>query len=257
MGYASPAVEWIISCFMFVAGANFALQYRALRGQPSAMARDDEFRTYAGVVLVATGLLAALLWQGGYQVTEAARHAAFQVVSIVTTTGYASADFAEWSAQAQMVLFALMFVGGCAGSAGGGPKVVRLLLVTRYLRTELRRTLHPRAVLPVKLNGGLVPDDVMRAVLVFFLLYLLVFALSALVVVLLGEDMITGLTATIACLGNIGPGLGLVGPMGNFAHLHPVSRLVLTAAMWIGRLEVVTVLAILRPEVWRSVRWRQ
>jgi trk system potassium uptake protein TrkH len=112
-------------------------------------------------------------------------------------------------------------------------------------------------VLPVKLNGGLVPDDVMRAVLVFFLLYLLVFALSALVVVLLGEDMITGLTATIACLGNIGPGLGLVGPMGNFAHLHPVSRLVLTAAMWIGRLEVVTVLAILRPEVWRSVRWRQ
>jgi len=257
MGYANPAVEWIVTFFMFVAGANFALQYRALHGQPSALTRDDEFRTYAGVVLVSTGLLAAFLWRDGYRVIEAARHAAFQVVSIVTTTGYASADFAKWSEQAQMVLFALMFVGGCAGSAGGGPKVVRLLLVSRYLRSELRRTLHPRAVLPVKLNGGLVPDDVMRAVLAFFLLYLLVFAVSALVVVLLGADIVTGLTATIACLGNIGPGLNMVGPMGHFAHLHPVSRLVLTAAMWIGRLEVVTVLALLRPEVWRSVRWRQ
>jgi trk system potassium uptake protein TrkH len=255
MGYANPAAEWIITFFMFVAGANFALQYRALRGQPTALAGDDEFRAYAGVVLVSSGLLAVFLWQDGYRAAESVRHAAFQVVSIVTTTGYASVDFARWTEQSKMVLFALMFVGGCAGSAGGGPKVVRLLLVSRYLRSELRRTLHPRAVLPVKLNGGLVPDDVMRAVLAFFLLYLLVFAVSALVVVLLGADIITGLTATIACLGNIGPGLNMVGPMGNFAHLHPVSRLVLTAAMWIGRLEVVTVLALLRPEVWRSVRW--
>jgi len=255
-GYANPAAEWVCTLFMFIAGANFVLQYRALRGQPRALLGDDEFHTYAGIVLVSTVLLALFLWRSGTGASESVRYAAFQVVSIITTTGYASTDFALWNQQALMVLFALMFVGGCAGSAGGGPKVVRLLLITRYMRHELRRTLHPRAVLPVKLNGQLVPDEVMRAILVFFLLYLTVFAVVALVVIGFGADIVSGLTGTIACLGNIGPGFGTVGPMGSFATLHPVSRLALTVAMWIGRLEVITVLALLRPEVWRSARWR-
>lgn len=255
-GYANPAAEWVITLFMFIAGANFVLQYRALRGQPRALFGDDEFRAYAGIVLVSTGLLAFFLWRAGTDVPVSVRNAAFQVVSIITTTGYANTDFALWNQQALMVLFALMFVGGCAGSAGGGPKVVRLLLITRYMRQELRRMFHPRAVLPVRLNGRLVPDEVMRTILVFFLLYLMVFAVVALVVVGLGADIVDGLTATIACLGNIGPGFGVVGPMGTFGGLHPVSKLALTAAMWVGRLEVITVLALLRPEVWRSARWR-
>ncbi len=121
---------------------------------------------------------------------------------------------------------------------------------------ELRRTLHPRALLPVKLGGKVVSDDVMRTVLVFFLFYVLMIALCAMVVILLGADLITGVTATMATLGNIGPGFGQVGPMANYGHLHPVSRLVLTGAMWVGRLEVLTVLALLRPEVWRSAHWR-
>jgi trk system potassium uptake protein TrkH len=154
-----------------------------------------------------------------------------------------------------MVLLVLMFIGGCAGSAGGGPKVVRQVLIARYTLLELRRTLHPRGVLPVKLGGRVVPDDVMRAVLVFFLFYLLVFAATTMVVVGLGADILTGLTASIACLGNIGPGFGEVGPMGHFGDLHAVSKIALTAAMWIGRLEVLTVLALLRPEVWRSATW--
>jgi trk system potassium uptake protein TrkH len=183
---------------------------------------------------------------------ERIRHSLFQTLSILTTTGYASADFQLWNDQAKMVLLFLMFIGGCAGSAAGGPKVVRQLLIARFTLLELRRTLHPRGVLPVKLGGRVVSDEVMRGVIVFFLFYLLLFAICTLVVGAFGADLVTALTASIACLGNIGPGLNAVGPMANFADLHPVSKVVLTAAMWIGRLEVLTVLALLRLEVWRG-----
>ena len=251
-GYRNPAAEWIIIVFMFAAGANFALHYRALRGDVGVFRKDEEFRAYLGIVLVSSALLVLFLRPHASGLAEGLRLALFQVVSIITTTGYASADFELWNPQAKMVLLVMMFIGGCAGSAGGGPKVVRHLLIARYTLIELRRTLHPRGVLPVKLGGRVVPDDVMRSVLVFFLFYLLVFAVTTMAVIGLGADIITGLTASIACLGNIGPGFGAVGPMGNFGDLHPASKVVLTAAMWIGRLEVLTVLALLRPEVWRS-----
>ncbi len=258
MGYQNQPAEWIIIGFMFLAGANFALQVRAVRGRPLTLFRDEEFRAYAFVVLAGAAACAFFLWREGAVVLDAVRLSLFQVVSIVTTTGYANTDFQLWSHQAKMVLLALMFVGGCAGSAAGGPKVVRHLLVARYTLGELKRILHPRAVLPVKLGGRAVPDDVMRGVLVFFLFYLLVFAVCTTVVVSFDADVdiVTGITASIATLGNIGPGFNLVGPMTHYAHLHPVSKITLTAAMWIGRLEVLTVLAILRPEVWLSSRWR-
>ena len=155
-----------------------------------------------------------------------------------------------------MVLLVLMFIGGCAGSAAGGAKVLRYVLITRYTLLELRRTLHPRAMLPVKLGGKVVPNEVLQTVLVFFLFYLLTFAVCVVLVVSFGADLVTGITATIATLGNIGPGLNLVGPMENYGHLHPASKVVLTGAMWIGRLEVLTVLALLRPEVWRAAHWK-
>lgn len=257
MGYENPAVEWIIVGFMFLAGANFALQVRAIRGRPLVLFRDDEFRVYAGLIVAFAGLAALSLWREGIAALDAARLGLFQVVSILTTTGYASDDFQLWSDQTKVLLLALMFIGGCAGSAAGGPKVVRHVLIGRYTLRELKRSLHPRAVLPVKLGRRTVPDEVMRSVLVFFLFYLLVFAACTLTVASLGTDLITGVTASIATLGNIGPGLNLVGPMANYGHLHPVSKLVLTAAMWVGRLEILTVLAILRPEVWRTMHWRQ
>jgi trk system potassium uptake protein len=254
-GYASPAIEWVVIVFMFLAGANFALYYRALRGQHLVLPRDEEFRAYTGIVLVGTAMVVVLLAAADAGLVERVRIALFQVLTILTTTGYASVDFELWNDQAKVVLFVLMFVGGCAGSAAGGPKVVRQILIARYTRLELRRTVHPRGVLPVKLGGRVVPEDVMRAVLVFFLFYLLVFAVCSVVVVALGADLVTGITASIASVGNIGPGFGAVGPMGSYADLHPVSKIVLTLAMWVGRLEVVTVLALLRPEVWRMVRW--
>jgi trk system potassium uptake protein len=254
-GYDSAAIDWIITAFMFVAGANFALQYRAIRDSRNALVQDEEFRAYTGVVLVATALLTFYLLRQDMGAHEAVRHAAFQVVSILTTTGFASDDFQLWSDQAKMVLFLLMFIGGCAGSAGGGPKVVRHVLMARFTLRELRRTLHPRAILPVKLGGRVVPDNILRDVQVFMLFYLLTFAIGTAIVVLLGADLLTGITASIACLGNIGPGFGPIGPMGSFADLHPVSKLVLTVEMWIGRLEVLTVLVLFRMEVWRSARW--
>jgi trk system potassium uptake protein TrkH len=255
-GYQSAAVDWIVTAFMFVAGANFAIQYRAVGGSHTALTQDEEFRAYTAIVLVASAALAVLLVRDGLPFHDAVRHGSFQALSILTTTGFGSVDFQLWNDQAKMVLFLLMFVGGCAGSAGGGPKVVRHVLMARYTVRELKRTLHPRAVLPVKLGGRVVPESIMRDVIVFMLFYLLTFSVTAALVVWFGADLITGITAAIACLGNIGPGFGSVGPMGNFEHLHPASKVVLTLAMWIGRLEVLTVLVFFRFEAWRAARWR-
>jgi trk system potassium uptake protein TrkH len=255
-GYPSPTIQWIITAFMFIAGVNFALQVRVARGHRRALVDDEEFRAYTAVIVVASIALFVFLRTPGTAWAETARHATFQVVSIITTTGFASVDFQLWSDQAKVVLLALMFIGGSAGSAGGGPKVVRHVLMARYTLRELKRTLHPRAILPVKLGGRVVPDDTMREVVVFMLFYILTFAVGAGIVVALGADFVSGISATAALIGNVGPGFGEVGPMGHFGNLHPVSKVVLTLEMWIGRLEVLTVLVLFRPEVWRTARWR-
>ena len=254
-GYQSASIDWIVTAFMFLAGASFALQYRIARGRPGVILRDEEFRAYVGVVVVSSALLAWFLGRDGLPAHDALRHATFQAVSILTTTGFASVDFELWSDQAKIVLLVLMFVGGSAGSAAGGPKVVRHVLVARFTLRELKRTLHPHAVLPVKLGGRVVPDGIMREVVVFLLFYMLMFAAGAAVVVALGADLVTGVTATIATLGNIGPGFNAVGPMANYADLHPLSKIVLTLEMWIGRLEIFPVLVLFRLELWRGSRW--
>lgn len=254
-GYNSAAVDWIIIVFMFAAGANFALQYRAIRASRVATVHDEEFRAYVGTVVVAIVVVSLFLLRDGLGVGDAVRHGSFQVVSILTTTGYASADFQLWSDQAKIVLFLLMFVGGSAGSAAGGPKIVRHVLMARLTFRELKRTLHPRSVLPVKLGGRVVPEHTLRDVQVFMLFYLLAFSIGTAIVVALGSDLMSGITASIACLGNIGPGFEAVGPMASYAGLHPVSKVVLTLQMWIGRLEVLTVLVFFRLEPWRSARW--
>jgi trk system potassium uptake protein len=254
-GYQNPAAEWVIIVFMFIAGANFALQYRALAMKDFKLVADDEeLRAYTGVVVAATILVAMAIW-GAEDAGAPVRTALFHVLSIVTTTGFASVDFNLWNDQAKVVLLGLMFIGGCAGSAGGGPKVVRHVLLAKYTLQELRRTLHPRAVLPVKLGGRVVPSPIMQGVIVFFLFYMLTFAVCSAIVILLGADIVTGISATAATLGNVGPGFNQVGPMANYADLHPISRVVLTAAMWIGRLEVITVLVIFRAEAWRTSHW--
>jgi trk system potassium uptake protein len=255
-GYQNTAGEWVIILFMFLAGANFALQYRAIIYREFRLVfNDEEMRAYAGVVMLATVVVAWNI-RGDVAAGDEVRHALFTSLSIITTSGFASTDFNLWNDQAKMVLLGLMFVGGCAGSCGGGPKVVRHVLLAKFTLQELRRTLHPRAVLPVKLGGRVVPPSIIQGVIVFFLFYMLTFAVCTAIVILFGADMITGISATAAKLSNVGPGLGAVGPMQNYADLHPVSRFVLTIAMWIGRLEVITVLVILRPEAWRTGQWK-
>ena len=254
-GYQNPAAEWVIIVFMFIAGANFALQYRALVTRDFRLVVDDEeLLAYTGVVLSATAVVAFAIW-GANDAGAPVRTALFQVLSIITTTGFASVDFNLWNDQAKVVLLGLMFIGGCAGSAAGGPKVVRHVLLAKFTIQELRRTLHPRAVLPVKLGGRVVPSPIMQGVIVFFLFYMLTFAVCATIVILFGADFVTGISATAATLGNVGPGFNQVGPMASFADLHPISRVTLTAAMWIGRLEVITVLVIFRAEAWRTSHW--
>src|SRR5687767_861233 len=184
-------------------------------------ADDEELRAYVAVTAVATLIVTLGIW-GGLDAGAPLRTALFQVLSIITTTGFASVDFNLWNDQAKAVLLGLMFIGGCAGSAAGGPKVVRHVLLAKFTLQELRRTLHPRAVLPVKLGGRVVPSPIMQGVIVFFLFYMLTFAVCSAIVILLGADIVTGISATAATLGNVGPGFNQVGPMANFADLHPI-----------------------------------
>lgn len=254
--FASPALEWVAVVFMLLAGVNFALLYRAAVGSPRELLRDAEFRAYLLIALLGS-LALALALRGLYPDSSALRSGFFQAVSILTTTGYASQDFARWPERAQLVLLLLYFIGGSAGSAAGGVKVVRWLIIARLALREIRRTLHPRAVLPLRLGSRVVPEEVLRAVSGFITLYIGLFALTTTTLVALGADFVTAFTAAITCIGNTGPGLMAVGPMANFAELHPVSRGLLTFGMYAGRLEVVTVFIIFDPQWWRLPRrWR-
>ncbi len=251
-GYGAAA-QWVVLPFMFLAGASFALQYRFWR-RPLGLLRDPEFRVYCGIVIFA-GLLTAFLIAGGRDRTfeSSIRHGFFQAVSILTTTGYASEDFATWSESALMVLFGLMFIGGCAGSAGGGPKVVRIILLARFLSREVLSALHPRVVFTIKLGPRTVPRETMRHILGFLLAYITFFAVSALAVGILENDIMVGLTGSIVTLGNIGPGFSAIGPMGTYGDLTSLSKAILIINMWVGRLEVMTVLVLFHPDVLRTV----
>jgi len=275
-GYQNPAAEWVIIVFMFLAGANYSLQYLVIRGKGTRLLKDEEFRVYTAVVLGSALLLFVALFSFSsapspeYLVSEntigaleeaathdVVRHSLFQVLTIITTTGFATDDFSLWGDRALTIMLLLMFVGGCAGSAAGGPKIVRYWLIAKQAFHELVRVIHPNAVKPVRLGGRVIPPEVMRSITAFMFLYLLTFGVSVIILTLYGSTLITGITASIATLGNIGPGFGAVGPMANYAHLPLVSKIVLFLNMWIGRLEVLTVLVLLQPSVWRTATLRE
>jgi len=255
LGYHNAAVEWILIPFMFLAGASFPLQLKVFTLQDwRGFWRDEEFLFY-GFVTVAGGVACAALLTGGLPTLETLRDGLFQSASLISSTGFASRDYAQWSDAAHQVLIVVMIVGGCAGSAAGGPKAIRHLLVARHILREIKQVLHPRAVLPLRYKGRGVPDQVMRAVFTLAVLYVGGYFVFGAILTLLGTEPVTAFTASLACLGNVGPGLQEVGPMGNFAGFSPLARCVLTFAMWIGRLEILTVMALFHPHVWRSLRW--
>jgi trk system potassium uptake protein TrkH len=255
----SAESQWILALFMAIAGANFALLYRALiLRRPRTLARDEEFRLYVALVAVACAALTAMVWGYGIAVgEEAIRTASFQAVSIMTTTGMASADFALWPPLLLLALFALMFVGGSAGSTGGSIKVVRHLLLGKVLRREVDQTLSPEVVMPIRLNGAPVDERTLRAVAAFILLYVGAWAVGASVIAI--ESAITNvdvaaldaLTLSATTLGNVGPGFGIAGPYGSFADFGVASKLTMIGLMWIGRLEIIPVVVLLTRHYWR------
>lgn len=252
----SPLVHWVASLVMFLTGVNLLLQYRVLFGRDlQAPLRDPEFRAYAVVVLMVSLLLAAILYlRHDYGLEGALRHALFQTTSIITGTGFASADFAQWVVPGQVLLVLLMFVGGSAGSVGGSIKIIRWLVIGSLVRRELQRALHPQAVLPLRIGHKNLGEDALRSVSAFITLYVGLFALGVLVLGILEEDFVVAFTASAAAIGNVGPGLGPVGPMAHYAELHPISKAVMIFQMWAGRIELIAVFALFTPELWRRLR---
>ncbi len=255
-GYDNPAAEWVLVPFMFLAGASFPLQFRVFTGKdPLGFLKDEEFRFYTIVtVLGALGMAAVVA--GGMPTADTLRAGFFQSTSLISSTGFASEDYDQWSDAAKQIVLLVMIVGGCAGSAAGGPKAVRHLLVGRHILRELKQVLHPRAVLPLRYNGKGVPDQVMRAVFTLAVIYIGGYFVVGVLLVWMGSEPVTAFTASLACLGNVGPGFNAVGPMMNFAGLSAAAKILLFVAMWVGRLEIVTVVALFHPHVWRSLRLR-
>ncbi|MFW5905373.1 MAG: TrkH family potassium uptake protein [archaeon] len=257
----SAAVQWIVIPFMLVAGVNFALFWHVLKGEVDVLLDNSEFRVYAGAVAVLTALLGVLLVRGAAPPLELGgvtsgvsqntfRQAAFQIASLLNSTGYATADFARWGTNAQILLLFAMFIGGSAGSTGGGVKVVRWLVVFKTIRREMYTTAHTDVVKPVRLAGSVVDEDAIRGIMTFTLLYILLFGFSAVFIALdtarIGIELsvLEAASASLATIGNIGPGFGRLGPFGNYRFFSDASKLLMVVLMWIGRLEIVPVLAI-------------
>ena len=257
--YDSVYIDMVICCFMFLAGTNFALHYRALRGDVKAYFRDTEFKFYCIVIAVSITLISwnTIRFHVDGQIPydsmwTSLRYATFQVMSIITTTGYGTADFEQWPALSQFILVTLMFYGGCAGSTGGGMKQVRFLLLIKQSGAEIKRLIFPHAVLPIRVNDRVVPPEVMTNVLGFFFFFIGIFAIVTCLMATLGLDLVSAAGATIATMGNIGPGLGSVGPTDNYAHIHTVGKYVLSFCMLLGRLELYTVLILFSPNFWKG-----
>lgn len=251
--FGSPLVDVIVVVFMVIAGANFSLYFSFVRHRGRNLLRDPEFRLYVAMILGASGLVTwNLMTRGGYGfLPRAFLDALFQVTSILTTTGFATADFDRWPSLSRLLLVGLMFIGGCAGSTAGGLKVMRLVIGLRSAFREVRLMFSPSTVLRVFVGGKAVPDSVVRSVAGFFILYFVSWALGTFFLTMGGIDLETSASAAIATLGNIGPGLARVGPAQNFAFWSDAQKLVMVLLMWLGRLEVYAIAAFVTVSFWR------
>jgi trk system potassium uptake protein TrkH len=256
----APATQWLIIVFMLIAGTNFALTYRALmRHDTAVFRRDEEFRLYLGFIVLAAGVIGISLLLDGVATGEnAVRQAMFQTVSMMTTTGYASTDFATWPALAVMALIGLMFIGGSAGSTSGSVKVGRHLLLGRILSREIDLTIHPELISPVRMNRASMSERTLRGISTFALLYIGVFIVGALVIAIDGSaakldlSVVGAVSAAATTLGNVGPGFGFAGPMGSFEPFGDASTATMIVLMWLGRLELIPILVLFSRHYWRA-----
>lgn len=249
----SPAVQYIIAFFMFLAGTSFTLTYFGITGNVKKVLKNEEFRFYAGITIgVTIGVSLVVASISDHPFEKAFRDSLFQVVSIITSTGFVSADYTSWTSFLTMVFFILMFFGGSAGSTAGGVKIVRHIILVKNSILELKRQLHPSAVIPVRLNGRAIDQSITSNVVAFIMMYISIFAIGSVVLTMFGVDLVTALGAVATSLGNIGPGIGNVGPVDNFAWLPVGAKWFLAILMLIGRLELFTVLILFTPYFWRK-----
>ena len=251
--YDSIYLDMVIVIFMIIAGINFSLHYQILKGDTLAFWKDAECRFFLGTVLVFTLAVSFNIYGTVYQTAgDSLRFGLFQIVSIITTTGFATADYEKWPDMSRMILLLCMFIGGSAGSTGGGMKCLRIMLAFKYCYKELFSMIHPHAVTHIKIGRKTVPEDVIRSVLGFLSLYMMIYAFCAVLLAWMGVDLVTSFGAVAGTLGNIGPGFGTVGPAGNFAHIPEAAKWLLIWCMLLGRLEIYTVIILLVPEFWRK-----
>jgi trk system potassium uptake protein TrkH len=243
--YNNPLAEYIIMVFMFLSGMSFIMHYQVFRGNWRAT-KGEEFRLYVIILVAASSLL--ILSQG----LSTYREGMFQAISIMSTTGFVTADFGSWGSGARIVLLALMFIGACGGSTGGAIKVVRVLALIKHTRVMMRKAIFPKAMIPVKLNQKPLSEGIIRDIISFLFLYILVAIAASVVLCFLGLNLETSISAVAATLGNVGPGLGAVGPGSNYAGLPGAAKFILIVCMWLGRLELFTVIMIFSPRFWRT-----
>jgi trk system potassium uptake protein len=251
--YTNPFIHYVIIVFMFFAGVNFTIHYYALHRNFEFLKHNNEFRFYSAIIIAVTVIVMVLhTAQTHFGFEESFRQSLFHVVSLVTTTGFVTSDYENWAPFSRIIFFTLLFVGGCAGSTGGGIKVVRHFLLFRNGLLELKRLIHPRAVIPVRVNNKAVPPEIILNVQAFFIFYILLFLLGSIILSILGLDFITALGAAATCIGNVGPGIGTVGPISNFAHMPETGKWILSIMMLLGRLELFTVLIIFSSYFWKK-----
>lgn len=251
--YSSPFIHYVLIVFMFLAGTNFTMLYFGLHGNFRKIVKNEEFRLYF-ILCVASGfIIGTIIFTMGYGTfEESVRASLFQVISIVTTTGYVIYDYTGWTPLVTVLFFLFMFVGASAGSTAGGVKLVRHILLIKTAILEFKRLIHPNAVLPVRYNGKTVSGDITFNVLAFIMIYILIFCLGFLIVSAFGIDFVTAIGAVAATLGNVGPAIGNVGPVDNFGHLPDGVKWVLSFLMLIGRLELFTVMILFTPYFWKK-----
>jgi trk system potassium uptake protein TrkH len=250
--YANPAIHYIIILFMFIAGVNFFLHFRSLTGNIKICFKDPEFLAYIGITFAATLFIFLNIASAqGEWTHDIFLSSIFQRVSILTTTGYVSADYEIWPFFSQYLILILMFIGAMGGSTGGGMKVARIILLVKYAATETRRMLHSRAIIPIRIGDRYIGEDVVRNTLGFFLFYISIFGITALILTTLNLDIESAIGAAASAIGNIGPGLGAFGPTDNYALLHPMGKWMLTFCMLLGRLEIFTIMVLFSRTFWK------
>ncbi len=251
--YQSAYIDIVILIFMFLAGINFSLHYKLVHGKIKRFFLDPEFRVYLCIIVAFIFLVFTDVYGSIYpKIQDALRYASFQVVSILTTTGFVTADFENWPALSQVILFISMFLGGMAGSTGGGIKIMRIILLIKHSYLEIFRIIHPHATTMVKLGGVPVSQTIMRSIWGFFLLFMGIYIVGVIILAAMGLDMITALTAMASCMGNVGPGFGSVGPMDNYSAIPAAGKWLLNFGMLLGRLEIYTIIVFLMPAFWRK-----